>query len=62
MKEANPNDHQGYLRLVRLCARSKARFKTTCPGIDDLISHGICPQCLQKALCDIRPADDSAIK
>jgi hypothetical protein len=40
---------------------AKQDLKPSSRGIDDPISHGICPQCLEKALCDIRPADVSAI-
>jgi hypothetical protein len=40
----------------------KQDLRPSSRGIDDLISHGICEQCLQKALCDIRPANNSAIK
>jgi hypothetical protein len=32
----------------------KQDLRPSCSGIDDLISHGICEQCLQKALCDIK--------
>jgi hypothetical protein len=41
---------------------SKQDLRPSCPGIDDLISHGICEQCLQKALCDIRPANSKRRK